>query len=90
MTYPTGDKYTGCWKAGQRSSKVRLKINHAAALTYALKGKMIYANGDIYHGNWEEGLPSGQGNLVCATGLTYTGQFANGQVYRRLLPVPLH
>ena len=41
---------------------------------------MMYANGDIYNGNWDENLPNGQGNLLCATGLSYVGQFAMGQV----------
>ena len=93
MTYPTGDKYTGCWKGGLRSSKVRLflypslpplrppkKYNRGLTVRTLLQGKMMYANGDIYNGNWDENLPNGQGNLLCATGLSYVGQFAMGQV----------
>jgi hypothetical protein len=47
--YPNGlGVYTGHWKANKKCGK----------------GSMVYANGDVYEGMWEDDLPNGVGTLT--------------------------
>ncbi|MFC3927220.1 MORN repeat-containing protein [Streptococcus caprae] len=43
------------------------------------KGKLTYANGDVYEGNFKNGVFSGKGTFTSANGWSYTGDFKNGQ-----------
>ena len=40
-------------------------------------GTFIFANGDIYSGEWKDDLPNGEGQYI-ATSWTFTGTFSNG------------
>ena len=44
--------------------------------TYFGFGKWKWNNGDCYIGNWENGIPSGFGNLSMASGKVYSGEFS--------------
>ena len=42
---------------------------------------MIYANEDIYSGQWKEGKKDGQGTYIFKdTGMKYVGTFKSGQL----------
>ncbi|CAF5142315.1 unnamed protein product, partial [Rotaria magnacalcarata] len=43
------------------------------------KGKMNYANGHTYTGDWMEDLPTGEGIFTYTNGDQYEGQYKNGQ-----------
>ena len=38
-------------------------------------GKMVYANGNLYEGQWEHSQPHGQGKMTFADGSVYEGIF---------------
>lgn len=40
---------------------------------------MLYANGDKYEGNFEDGLPDGQGVKIFSDGKRYEGNFKEGK-----------
>jgi hypothetical protein len=42
-------------------------------------GKMAYANGDVYNGQWLCGLQHGKGVTLFVDGREYRGQFQNGK-----------
>ena len=39
---------------------------------------MIYQNGDIYDGEWKEGLIHGQGKMIYKNRVTYEGEWKDG------------
>ena len=39
------------------------------------KGKLTYANGDVYVGNWSKGLRHGNGEYIWKSGARYSGQY---------------
>ncbi|ASL33945.1 hypothetical protein DIX60_00205 [Streptococcus iniae] len=43
------------------------------------KGKLVYANGDTYVGDFKKGIFDGNGTFKASTGWTYTGDFKKGQ-----------
>ena len=44
---------------------------------------MIYANKDVYSGQWKGGKKDGQGTYVFnETGMKYVGEFKNGQLVK--------
>lgn len=61
-----GDKFTGT-----------LITNKGSAQPFLSKGKMEYANGDFYDGNWEANKPHGKGIFIYANGDKYEGDFIN-------------
>lgn len=42
-------------------------------------GRLEYANGDVYEGEFVRGVFNGQGTFTSSTGWTYEGEFKNGQ-----------
>lgn len=44
-------------------------------------GKMRYLNGDIYEGQFKDGLRSGQGVMRTANGMKYEGEWKEDKVY---------
>ena len=42
------------------------------------KGKMIYTNGDIYEGDFIDGIPNVKGKYTFSEDGVYEGDFANG------------
>ena len=42
------------------------------------EGRIIYANGDVYEGNWENDLPNGEGVMSYFNGNKYDGQWSDG------------
>lgn len=45
-------------------------------------GKMIYENGDVFTGQFVDGMKSGQGSLVLASGKgTYVGEFEDDEMH---------
>ncbi|MGT2959421.1 hypothetical protein A9Q68_05475 [Streptococcus bovimastitidis] len=44
------------------------------------KGKLVFANGDTYVGNFRDGQFNGQGTYKASSGWSYKGQFKKGQV----------
>ena len=42
-------------------------------------GKMVYADGSTYEGNWTNNLMNGDGVYVDAERITWTGIFVEGQ-----------
>jgi len=58
---------------------------HHNALCYILginvdgPRKISFANGDLYVGNWEDGMQHGQGKYMYANGSTYEGYWRNGK-----------
>ena len=42
-------------------------------------GKMIYADGSVYEGNWKNNLMDGDGVYIDADQITWTGIFVEGQ-----------
>ena len=57
-----GDTYEGEWRAGK---------------LYGGRGKLNYANGDCYEGEFVDGLRQGQGSLTYYGGDLYVGQWIN-------------
>jgi hypothetical protein len=41
------------------------------------RGRIKHTNGDIYQGEWKNGMPHGQGVYVDTQGSVYKGQWAN-------------
>ena len=46
-------------------------------------GKMTYADGNVYEGNFKDGLANGLGKCEYADGAVYEGKFKNGQRHGR-------
>ncbi|MBQ1727533.1 MAG: hypothetical protein II039_09130, partial [Treponema sp.] len=46
-------------------------------------GRMLYANGDVYNGEWKDGEPYGQGKMKWANGDTYSGGWKKGKLHGR-------
>jgi hypothetical protein len=44
-------------------------------------GKMTYANGDVYEGQWKNGLKQGSGVMDFSNGDKYEGQWKNGKMH---------
>ncbi|HEM4882923.1 TPA: hypothetical protein U1138_001999 [Streptococcus suis] len=42
------------------------------------QGKLTFDNGDVYEGQFKNGIFHGQGTYTSASGWVYTGQFKNG------------
>lgn len=51
-------------------------INTAPFLSHGV-GTMVYEDGKVYEGYWENGKRSGHGRLVHANGSTYIGEWNN-------------
>lgn len=45
------------------------------------KGKLTFANGDVYDGEFAGGTFEGRGTFTSGTGWTYKGQFSAGQAH---------
>ncbi|CAF1218516.1 unnamed protein product [Rotaria sordida] len=58
-----GNRYEGEWKDGKKHGK----------------GKMDYANGYKYIGDWVEDVATGEGVFIWTNGDQYEGQYQNGQ-----------
>lgn len=41
------------------------------------RGRIKHTNGDIYQGEWKNGMPHGEGVYVDTQGSVYKGQWAN-------------
>jgi hypothetical protein len=46
-----------------------------------LKGKMIFPNGDVYEGSFENDVINGKGKLVTKNGLIYEGEWKDDQFH---------
>jgi len=42
-------------------------------------GKMEYADGDVYTGQFRFGIPNGKGEMKFANGTSFKGQFVDGE-----------
>lgn len=92
MTYANGNTYDGDWnngqiegigtftwangkvyKGGQKNGKQHGRFD----FLILGKGKMIYADGDSYEGDWIEGNLEGSGSFKCSDGRSYVGGFKN-------------
>ena len=62
-TYPNGDVFEGNFRQGAR------RDGH---------GKMVYANGDVYVGQWVADRRHGEGKMDYASGDVYVGQWEAG------------
>lgn len=47
------------------------------------KGKNVAANGNVYEGNYEKGMPSGFGIMSMNSGFKYNGEFKDGVFHGR-------
>lgn len=45
------------------------------------QGKLTFSNGDVYEGEFRNGLFDGQGTYTSASGWTYTGAFKKGYAH---------
>ena len=54
----------------------KIKFNNKSDLS---EGKMTYANGNIYEGEWLNGRANGKGKMIYANGDKYEGEWLNGQ-----------
>ena len=45
---------------------------------FFFKGKIVYHNGDVYEGDWVDGLKEGRGYYTWENGDVYEGEFKNG------------
>ena len=43
-------------------------------------GKVTFSNGDVYVGNWEDGVKHGYGKYTWADGDTYEGNWYKGEM----------
>ena len=43
------------------------------------KGRYVWANGDVYEGEWKNDMPDGEGLLTLKDGSRYRGQFVKGK-----------
>jgi hypothetical protein len=93
IDYPDGSQYVGTVREGKPHGRgvtsfkpngwnyLRFEgIYHSGSMQ---KGKMIYANGDRYEGEFEGNCPHGQGRYFFAKGDIYTGQFTQGKITGR-------
>ena len=67
-TYSNGDQYQGEWFKSKPKS-----IGKPQGA-----GKMTYADGSVYEGNWLKGKPHGRGKIVYADGSTFDGSWNEG------------
>jgi len=49
--------------------------------TCDIEGKILYSNGDIYEGFWNDGMYHGHGKYIYANGNIYEGSFKNDKKY---------
>jgi MORN repeat len=81
--------WTGACKDGFADGKGQIKWNVAGKLAEEYDGEYLrgrphgtgsmtsHENGQIYTGDWVDGIPTGNGKLVMPDGTTYVGQFLN-------------
>lgn len=55
-------------------------FTHARLVWLEISGTLKYANGNLYVGSWEAGVPSGEGTQTFANGDTYSGRWKNGKM----------
>ena len=53
----------------------QLLIQDGGAVVRSGMGKVIYSNGNIYEGEWVDGVRHGSGRLIQADGCAYTGEW---------------
>lgn len=87
MRWASGDRYTGDWRDGVQSifppflilsivfsnSYPRLRLCCAAG-----RGRLVYADGSVYVGEWERGHPHGFGVTAYPNGERYVGAMQRG------------
>ncbi|OYU54683.1 MAG: hypothetical protein CFE25_15470 [Chitinophagaceae bacterium BSSC1] len=84
MVWPSGDKYIGEWKRGNRTGKGKFIFKDGRVYEGDFnagklngKGTMIYKDGSKYIGDWKDGNITGKGKISYASGGSYEGDFLN-------------
>jgi len=67
--FQSGDVYNGPYYMGRMDT----------SQVDALEGRFYYANGDLYSGQWLEGMQHGTGKYYFNTGASYCGTFECGK-----------
>jgi hypothetical protein len=79
-----GDEYDGEWVKGELIEKL-YNDSHSQDVTRleAPDGRVSYkyANGDLYRGGWENGMPEGTGSMSYHNGDSYVGKWQAGQFH---------
>lgn len=78
-------KYTGVWSTAHGSVKFSNGDEYAGegyeTCNFGIRGKYIYANGDIYEGNWRNNLWNGKGKLTNKSGDIFDAQWQDGVMH---------
>lgn len=79
-TDASGNSQSGVWEEGTLTKDNRIKNNAGCVSGNCSNGfgKMVFANGDQYEGNWQDGKYHGQGTLKKADGALIQGNWQNG------------
>lgn len=87
ITYPTGMRFSGEWKAGKPTANGTMEYSTGEVYVGEFKdgkrsgkGTLTYKNGSVLECEWKADMAHGSGNLnLVATNVTYTGAFAEGK-----------
>jgi hypothetical protein len=86
MTWKTGDKYDGQFKAGNMNGKGTLTYKNGVLYKgdfvngKITKGAMSWPNGDKYDGAFHNNTMNGIGTLTYANGTIFKGMWADGKI----------
>ncbi len=74
--YADGSYYYGAFVDDRKNGNVEVTVQLENGMIYTGKNKYVYANGDVYVGDFLNDLKSGKGTYTFASGESYTGDFA--------------
>jgi hypothetical protein len=88
FTFDDGYVYEGTFENGKRIGRGKLYFPDSEdckvyegffnnEFTCDIEGKLIYSNGNIYEGSWNDGMHHGYGKYIYINGNIYEGNFEN-------------
>jgi hypothetical protein len=93
FTFDDGYIYEGIFEEGERIGRGKLYAPITedwvvfdgyfnTDFTCDIKGKMIYRNGNIYEGSWNDGMHQGIGKMIFLNGNIYEGHFVENKMIK--------